>query len=65
MHVEINCVFIKNMCFILNRMARVRGGGGRGGGRGGLVPYRGTLLTRNETHASNRAYDDVSVFLIN
>jgi hypothetical protein len=22
-------------------------------------PYRGTLLTRNPTHASNRAYDKV------
>ena len=51
-------------------MARVRGGGGggrrgggggRGGGRGGRAPYGGTLLTRNQSHASNRAYD-VSVF---
>ena len=60
MHVEINCVFIKNMCFILNRMARVRGGGG-----GGRAPYGGTLLTRNQSHASNRAYDVSVFFLIN
>jgi hypothetical protein len=28
-------------------------------GRGG-EPYRGSLLTRNKTHASNRAYEHVS-----
>ena len=46
---------------LLCRMPRQRGGGNASRGRGrGNVPYRGSLLTRNETHASNRAYDDVS-----
>jgi hypothetical protein len=46
-----------------------RGRGGRGEGEqipppapGQNVPYIGTLLTRNRTHASNRAYDNVSYF---
>ena len=52
-------------------MVRQRGGApirGRGGRGDGPPPqnmnqpegYTGTLLTRNETHASNNAYDRVS-----
>lgn len=51
-------------------MANRGGGGQRGQGQGSQganeeqyprreIPYRGSLLTRNRNHASNRAYDKV------
>ena len=44
-------------------MARGGGHGGHGGGQRN-EPYRGTLLTRNDNHASNRAYNG-RFFLLN
>jgi hypothetical protein len=65
-----NCYFIKLLLLRLNiffeKFLVMANRGGRGRGREpepeyprNEVPYRGSLLTRNSTHASNRAYDMV------
>lgn len=53
-------------------MPRQRGRGRGHGGEGShaqeeqlRTPYRGTLLKMDDTHVSNRAYDDVSYVVEN